>query len=101
MRYLTPAITYADMFLRNHLQIEPDSASKDSVVLTCPFCGKQNEYKNAYPPSLIGLTNIGCRYCNARFEMVSGFYMRFVKPAITTLGFTRLYNILKPFGSLR
>jgi MoaA/NifB/PqqE/SkfB family radical SAM enzyme len=34
MRYLTPAINYADMFLRNHLQIEPTTRCN----LSCPTC---------------------------------------------------------------
>jgi radical SAM superfamily enzyme YgiQ (UPF0313 family) len=89
--------TLKDMVFTAHYTqgtyVVPDSAGKDSVVLTCPFCWKQNEYQNTYPPNLIGLTNIGCRYCNARFEMVSGVYMRFVKPLIAKFGFRMMYLI--------
>jgi radical SAM superfamily enzyme YgiQ (UPF0313 family) len=73
----------------------PDSVAGRTVVLTCPVCGRQNTYSNIDPPSYISLTNIGCRHCNARFEMVSATYLYLIKPLIERFGFMRLYNLRK------
>jgi len=61
------------------------------VHIKCPYCHKVSVLKNMTPPRGDEIQNVGCRYCNGRFEMVSKYYpiREFL---LKTVGF---YNLLK------
>lgn len=63
----------------------------------CPVCGMANHYPAYVHPGSFGMSNTGCRHCNARFELV-GEHFWIVQTAIRTFGFNRLYRIRKLFG---
>lgn len=66
-----------------------DGASE--VHIKCPYCNNISILKNMPSPKGFQIQNIGCRYCNGRFDMVSKYYI-IRKMLLKTVGF---YNLLK------
>lgn len=75
--------TYATMFMQD-----------EQLYCRCPVCGKINHYHTMTPPGRFGMANVGCRHCNARFEMI-GEWFPLVQWAIRIFGFTGLYRAKK------
>jgi anaerobic magnesium-protoporphyrin IX monomethyl ester cyclase len=83
----------------NGTYVVPSSISENKIVIKCPYCGQSITYSNMNPPPIFGLTNIGCRVCNSRFEMVSKYYWIF-RYMVKLFGFNRLYKVKKLFGDI-
>jgi anaerobic magnesium-protoporphyrin IX monomethyl ester cyclase len=75
--------------------VVPDEIEDGYATIICPFCGKQSTYRNLPPIGHIGLTNVGCRHCNARFEMVRWYYLSIVKPVIKWFGLSMVLRFEK------
>jgi anaerobic magnesium-protoporphyrin IX monomethyl ester cyclase len=77
--------------------IVPLAAKNNNIIIKCPYCKSVSTYLNMDPFPLFGLTNVGCRICNSRFEIVSKYYWIIIY-MIKIFGFMRLYKIKKIIG---
>lgn len=66
----------------------------NEIHIKCPYCDEISVLKNLNYPNILELPSVGCRHCNGRFNMVTGYYplIRFL---IKKIGFLRLYSIKK------
>ena len=72
----------------------PYALTDGSLETRCPYCGKLFVVKNVAYPKPMGIINAGCRHCNGRFKMVSGWYP-YIRFAVKLLGFNTAYWIKK------
>jgi hypothetical protein len=63
----------------------------NEVHITCPYCNKISVIKNIQIPKGQSIQNVGCRYCNGRFSIVSKSY----KLTIILIGIIGFYNYIK------
>jgi len=64
------------------------------VYVKCPFCTKVSHIRNFPKPERFAISEVGCRHCYSRFNMVSNWYP-LERLLIKTLGFNRVYRLKK------
>jgi anaerobic magnesium-protoporphyrin IX monomethyl ester cyclase len=83
--------------------ISPISSNIDNgtneIHIRCPYCHKIFVVKNIPNPKWNAFQNIGCRYCNGRFEMVSKYYIIWIF-LVKTIGFYNILTISRLFSKV-
>lgn len=74
-----------------HRSSIPTSIKDDVIVAMCPYCRKENTYRNTPYPSFVG-----CRHCNGRYKLAQWWY----KPSqwfVRIFGFNVAYKLREMF----
>jgi anaerobic magnesium-protoporphyrin IX monomethyl ester cyclase len=83
--------------------ISPISSNIDNGIneihIRCPYCHKIFVVKNIPNPKWNAFQNIGCRYCNGRFEMASKYYIIWIL-LVKTIGFYNILTISRLFSKV-
>jgi anaerobic magnesium-protoporphyrin IX monomethyl ester cyclase len=69
----------------------------NGVKVACPYCGEVSTINNMEIPKGAKSQNVGCRYCFARFHMVSRGYL-FIRFLIKTIGFNNTLKLKRYLG---